>query len=50
MNKNIRYCSIHANKNLFISKADIFFSIWDMFFFIIYFNQNMLSLAIKYLK
>ena len=32
MNKNIRYCFIHANKNLFISKSDIFFSIWDIVF------------------
>ena len=50
MNKNIRYRFIHANKNLFISKSDIFFSIWDVVLYIRYFNSDMLSLAIRYLK
>ena len=49
MNKNIRYRFIHANKNLFIGKSDIFFSISDTVF-IRYFNSDMLSLAIRYFK
>ena len=49
MNKNIRYRFIHANKNLFISKSDIFFSISDIVF-IRYFNQDILSLANRMCK
>ena len=49
MNKKIRCRFIHAAKNLFISKSDIFFSISDIVF-IRYFNKDMLSLAIRFLK
>ena len=34
MNKNIRYCFIHANKNFFLSKSDIF-SVYGISFFIL---------------
>ena len=37
MNKNIRYRFI-INNNLFISKSEIFFSIWDIVLNIRYFN------------